>query len=78
MAPVPSRRYMAYFTTEIRATARVALYLTESFVTAFVILAYYSARKDYRIIRELNGGHGFAAIRLPAMPTYPARRASTP
>ena len=35
---------------------------------AAIGLAYYSARKDYRIIREMPAGHGFADVVFLPLP----------
>lgn len=52
----------------------ILTYNDENSLSCAVILAYYSARKDYRIIRELPTGHGFADIVFLPLPhtTKPA------
>ena len=40
----------------------ILTYNDENSLSCAVGLAYYSARKDYRMIRELPSGHGFADI----------------
>lgn len=54
-----------------RAHTEVASILTyndENSLGCAIGLAYYSARKDYRIIRELPTGHGFADIVFLPLP----------
>ena len=54
-----------------RAHTEVALILTyndENSLACAVQLAYYSARRDYKIIRELPGGRGFADIVFLPLP----------
>lgn len=49
----------------------ILTYNDENSVGCAIGLAYYSARKDYRLIRELPTGHGFAdAVFLPLPHTY--------
>lgn len=55
-----------------RAHTEVASILTyndENSLSSAIGLAYYSARKDYKIIRELPAGHGFADIVFLPLPT---------
>ena len=54
--------------------ASILTYNDENSLSCAVILAYFSARKDYRIIRELPTGHGFADIVFLPLPhtTTPA------
>lgn len=55
-----------------RAHTEVASILTyndENSLGAAIGLAYYSARKDYRIIRELPTGRGFADVVFLPLPT---------
>lgn len=42
--------------------ASILTYNDENSLSCAIGLAYYSARKDYRLIRELPAGHGFADI----------------
>ncbi len=42
--------------------ASVLTYNDENSLGCAITLAYYSARKEYRIIRELPAGHGFADV----------------
>lgn len=54
-----------------RAHSEVASILTyndENFIACAVGLAYYSARKDYKIIREFPAGRGFADIVFLPLP----------
>lgn len=54
-----------------RAYSEVASILTyndENFIACAVGLAYYSARKDYKIIREFPAGRGFADIVFLPLP----------
>ncbi|MDE6516275.1 MAG: PD-(D/E)XK nuclease domain-containing protein, partial [Acetatifactor sp.] len=54
-----------------RAHTEVASILTyndENSLGCAIGLAYYSARKDYRIIRELPTGHGFADVVFLPLP----------
>ena len=54
-----------------RAHTEVASILTyndESSLAAAISLAYYSARKDYKIIRELPAGKGFADVVFLPLP----------
>jgi len=48
--------------------ASILTYNDESSLAAAVGLAYYSARKDYRLIRELPTGRGFADIVFLPLP----------
>ncbi|MDE7206242.1 MAG: PD-(D/E)XK nuclease domain-containing protein, partial [Lachnospiraceae bacterium] len=48
--------------------ASVLTYNDENSLSCAVGLAYYSARKDYRIIRELPSGRGFADIVFLPLP----------
>ena len=55
-----------------RAYAEVASILTyndENSLGAAISLAYYSARKDYRIIRELPTGRGYADVVFLPLPS---------
>lgn len=55
-----------------RAHTEVASILTyndESSLGAAISLAYYSARKDYRMIRELPTGRGFADVVFLPLPS---------
>lgn len=49
--------------------ASVLTYNDENSLGCAISLAYYSARKDYRIIRELPAGRGFADIVFLPLPT---------
>ena len=54
-----------------RAHTQVASILTyndENSLGCAIGLAYYSARKDYRLIRELPAGHGFADVVFLPLP----------
>ena len=54
-----------------RAHTQVASILTyndENSLGCAIGLAYYSARKDYRIIREMPAGHGFADVVFLPLP----------
>ena len=54
-----------------RAHTEVASILTyndENALGAAIEIAYYSARKDYRLIRELPAGYGFADIVFLPLP----------
>lgn len=42
--------------------ASILAYNDENSLACAICLAYYSARKDYKMIRELPAGHGFADI----------------
>lgn len=48
--------------------ASILTYNDESSLAASISLAYYSARKDYRMIRELPTGHGYADIVFLPLP----------
>lgn len=48
--------------------ASVLTYNDENSLGCAISLAYYSARKDYRLIRELPTGHGFADIVFLPLP----------
>lgn len=48
--------------------ASILTYNNENSLACAIGLAYYSARKDYRMIRELPTGHGFAAIVFLPLP----------
>ncbi|MDE7479109.1 MAG: ATP-binding protein, partial [Lachnospiraceae bacterium] len=48
--------------------ASILTYNDESSLSAAIGLAYYSARKDYKIIRELPAGKGFADIVFLPLP----------
>lgn len=48
--------------------ASILTYNDESSMGAAIGLAYYSARKDYRIIREMPAGHGFADVVFLPLP----------
>ena len=55
--------------------ASILTYNDENSLACAISLAYYSARKDYLVIRELPSGHGFADIvflPLPAKTEKPA------
>ena len=55
-----------------RAHTEVASILTyndENSLGAAISLAYYSARKDYRMIRELPTGRGFADVAFLPLPS---------
>ena len=43
-------------------------YNDENSLSCAISLAYYSARKDYRMIRELPTGHGFADVVFLPLP----------
>ncbi len=49
--------------------ASILTYNDENSLACAVRLAYYSAGKDYRIIREMPGGKGFADIVFPPLPS---------
>lgn len=49
--------------------ASILTYNDENSLSSAIGLAYYSARKDYKIIRELPAGHGFADIVFLPLPT---------
>lgn len=54
-----------------RAHTEVSSILTyndENSLSCAISLAYYSARKDYRMIREMPAGHGFADIVFLPLP----------
>lgn len=48
--------------------ASILTYNDENSLGCAIGLAYYSARKDYRIIRELPAGHGFADVVFLQLP----------
>ncbi len=48
--------------------ASVLTYNDENSLSCAISLAYYSARKDYRMIRELPTGHGFADVVFLPLP----------
>ncbi len=48
--------------------ASILTYNDENSLSCAIGLAYYSARKDYRIIRELPTGHGFADLVFLPLP----------
>ncbi len=49
--------------------ASILTYNDENALSCAIGLAYYSARKDYKLIRELPTGHGFADIVFLPLPT---------
>lgn len=49
--------------------ASILEYNDENSLSCAIGLAYYSARKDYRLIRELPSGYGFADIVFLPLPT---------
>ncbi len=49
--------------------ASILTYNDENSLSCAIGLAYYSARKDYRLIRELPAGHGFADIVFLPLPS---------
>ncbi|MEY8430426.1 AAA family ATPase [Lachnospiraceae bacterium 48-42] len=49
--------------------ASILTYNDENSLACAIGLAYYSARKDYRLIRELPAGHGFADIVFLPLPS---------
>lgn len=49
--------------------ASILTYNDENSLSYAISLAYYSARKDYRIIRELPTGHGFADVVFLPLPS---------
>lgn len=49
--------------------ASILTYNDENSLSCAISLAYYSARKDYRIIRELPSGHGFADVVFLPLPS---------
>ena len=49
--------------------ASILTYNDENSLACAIGLAYYSARKDYRFIRELPAGHGFADIVFLPLPS---------
>lgn len=49
--------------------ASILAYNDENSLSCAIGLAYYSARKDYRLIRELPAGHGFADIVFLPLPS---------
>lgn len=49
--------------------ASILTYNDENSLACAIGLAYYSARKDYRLIRELPTGHGFADIVFLPLPS---------
>ena len=48
--------------------ASILSYNDENSLGCAIGLAYYSARKDYKIIRELPSGHGFADVVFLPLP----------
>ena len=46
----------------------ILTYNDENSLSCAISLAYYSARKDYRMIREMPAGHGFADIVFLPLP----------
>lgn len=48
--------------------ASILTYNDENSLSCAIGLAYYSARKDYRIIREMPGGYGYADIVFLPLP----------
>lgn len=48
--------------------ASILTYNDENSLSCAIGLAYYSARKDYKIIREMPAGHGFADIVFLPLP----------
>ena len=49
--------------------ASILAYNDENSLGCAIGLAYYSARKDYRLIREMPTGHGFADIVFLPLPS---------
>lgn len=49
--------------------ASILTYNDENSLGAAVGLAYYSARKDYRLIREMPAGRGFADVVFLPLPS---------
>lgn len=49
--------------------ASILTYNDENSLNCAIGLAYYSARKDYRLIREFPAGHGFADILFLPLPS---------
>lgn len=49
--------------------ASILTYNDENSLACAIGLAYYSARKDYQLIRELPAGHGFADIVFLPLPS---------
>ena len=49
--------------------ASILTYNDENSLACAIGLAYYSARKDYRLIRELPAGHGFADVVFLPLPS---------
>lgn len=49
--------------------ASILTYNDENSLSCAISLAYYSARKDYRIIREMPTGRGFADIIFLPLPS---------
>ena len=49
--------------------ASILTYNDENSLACAIGLAYYSARKHYRIIRELPSGHGFADVVFLPLPS---------
>lgn len=49
--------------------ASILTYKDENFLGAAISLAYYSAREDYRMIRELPTGRGFADVAFLPLPS---------
>ncbi len=49
--------------------ASILTYNDENSLSCAIGLAYYSARKDYRLIREFPAGHGFADVVFLPLPT---------
>lgn len=48
--------------------ASILAYNDENSLSCAIGLAYYSARKDYRMVRELPTGHGFAVVAFLPLP----------
>ncbi len=48
--------------------ASILTYNDENSLACAIQLAYYSARKDYKIIREMPAGHGFADLIFLPLP----------
>ena len=49
--------------------ASILTYSDENSLSCAISLAYYSARNDYKIIRELPAGHGFADVVFLPLPS---------
>ena len=49
--------------------ASILTYNDENSLSCAIGLAYYSARKDYRLIRELPAGHGYADVVFLPLPS---------